>query len=102
MDCYTAFVVNYHNHSRTDSLHNTSTKAEFAEEGTFFTNRFPSQLLLIKFKKLSPPSILGGLSFLNFINKSWEGNLFVKKVPSSANSALVLVLCNESVRLWLW
>ena len=48
MDCYTAFVVNYHNHSRTDSLHNTSTKAEFAEEGTFFTNRFPSQHLLIK------------------------------------------------------
>ena len=42
MDCYTAFVVNYHNHSRTDSLHNTSTKAEFAEEGTFFANRFPS------------------------------------------------------------
>ena len=60
MDCYTAFVVNYHNHSRTDSLRNTSTKAEFAEEGTFFTNRFPSQLLLVKswnLKKLSPPSI---------------------------------------------
>ena len=78
-------------------------KAECAEEGTFFTNRFPSLRTFVNkkvgiWKNQAQHSIRPSttdiikvvLVFLILSTKILrEGNLFVKKVPTTANSALV-------------